>query len=729
MEPSQPTDSEFVARWLELVRSGRPASLDQFCSQVQSADRGRVREACTAAQAALELLRQVAGGDAPELPSGSRLDEFELLEPIGRGGMGVVYRARQASLERDVAIKVLRAGARPTPSQLARFRTEALATARVDDPRIVKVHGVGEVDGLCFLVMELVDGHSLHQELSLLRDATATATLPRPDSDSGCRRLAGFFAEIAEALDRVHLQGVLHRDIQPKNILIDRLGRPRVIDFGLARIVDQPGQTNSGEVVGTPCYMSPEQVRAERIEIDRRTDVYSLAVVLYEALVGERAFVGSSTEQVLARIMRVDPPSADRRNRHVPRELAIVCQKAMQKDLARRYGSAAEFASDLRRCAVGEPIVARAEPRWRRFGREVARRRAPWLLAALVAILGVPAGMLIAARQSTASVLVDDVGLAGAAVLCQRFDELTWQPTTTERLGTAPVSAELPLGQYRIWLVRGEAFAECQLSLITAGHRYAVGAPRLASVDEVRQGMAEIAAASFLYGNDHQRYFGHGPQDATVDDYLIDEAEVTNREFRDFVLATGIEDHSLWPDDWRLNWDPAWDDLPVAGVDYAKASAFAAWAGKRLPSSRERMYAAIGSERRRLPWRSAFDRAEALAFTTMGRAPSASGGWQDRWKVYLQAVVPVRSMPQGCSPFGLFHTLGNVTEWTESLYCKQVDGRILPSATERMVAEPTWDHTEDEFLTARHIGVAWDETNFETLGFRCAKSRRPPSID
>ena len=603
-----------------------------------------------------------------------------------------------------------------------------MATARIDDPRIVKVYDVGEANGQCYLVMELVEGHSLHEELELLRDPSATTMLARPNDASGCRKLAGFFADIAEALQQVHEQGVLHRDIQPKNILIDRHGKPRVIDFGLARIVDQPGLTHSGEVVGTPCYMSPEQVRAERLEIDRRTDVYSLAVVVYEALVGERAFAGSTTEQVLARIMRVDPPRADRRNAAVPAALAIVCQKAMSKDLSERFDSIGEFAAELRRVERGEAIATRPLPWWRTGLHHLRGHRTTLLASGLAVVAAALLILLLAALDSSATVIVAADSHARATVICQRMDPLTWQPTSTERLGTSPLSCSLDLGQYRLWIVQGDAFAEQQLSVVTKGHEYRVPPIPLKTVDSVRSGMASIAAATFRYGHYNDRYFGHGEQQATVGDYLIDEAEVSNAEFRAYVLATGNKEPSLWPDDWETNWDSAWDDLPVAGTDYSMASSYAAWVGKRLPTSRERMYAATGPDDRVLPWRVDFDREEALARTTMGRVPVASGMWGPRWASYLLGVVPVRSMADGRSAFGLFHTLGNVCEWTETIHIELVDGLVHPVVTWRKAAEPFRDLDEDEYLTVRHMGAASDDTNFETIGFRCAKSLRPPIV-
>ena len=163
----------------------------------------------------------------------------------------------QPSLQRWVAVKVLDAGGSTSPQRIERFRTEALATARIDDPRIVKVHAVGEAHDVFYLAMELVDGQSLHAYLADPAQRTNHTALPPPTSAANCRQIAALFAEIAAALDVAHGQGVLHRDIQPKNILIDRQSRPRLIDFGLARIVDQPGLTRTGEVIGTPCYMSP----------------------------------------------------------------------------------------------------------------------------------------------------------------------------------------------------------------------------------------------------------------------------------------------------------------------------------------------------------------------------------------------------------------------------------------------------------------------------------------
>ena len=231
---------------------------------------------------------------------------------------------------------------------------------------------------------------------------------------------------------------------------------------------------------------------ARRIEIDRRTDVYSLAVVLYEAITGERPFDGSTTEQVLQRIMRIDPPLADRKNQAVPRDLAILCDKAMAKDPAHRFESAGEFANELRRVADGAPIETRPLSALRRSWRRSRRHRLPLLVGATAAAAAaLTTGWWLSGGVS-ATIAIDDPTIAGAQVITERLDPLTWQPVAIDYHGSAPTHVALPLGDYRVWLVRGDAFAERTLALATEGAEYSITAAKLVSPNAVRTGMVTV---------------------------------------------------------------------------------------------------------------------------------------------------------------------------------------------------------------------------------------------
>ena len=257
-----------------------------------------------------------------------RLGDFEILRELGRGGMGVVYEARQVSLNRNVALKVLSGGFGLTPKAVDRFHREAEAAAKLHHTNIVPVYATGEHDGTHFYAMELIDGPSLDRVIKQLRQASkqtaASESSDQPnsphleatgpyvgDSDpaqaltssalcSGSRyfdTVARMIADVADALDHAHKNGVIHRDIKPSNLLLSSSGRLSINDFGLARMLEQPGMTMTGEFVGTPAYMSPEQVTAGRIQLDHRTDIYSLGATLYELLTLEPPFRGKSRQK------------------------------------------------------------------------------------------------------------------------------------------------------------------------------------------------------------------------------------------------------------------------------------------------------------------------------------------------------------------------------------------------------------------------------------------------
>ncbi len=298
------------------------------------------------------------------------LGDFELLEEIGRGGMGVVWRARQRTLNRDVAVKTLPGGDLAGAEARTRFRNEALATARLKHPNIVPVHEVGESDGVPYLVMELVEGRPLSEFLG-----------GRPAS---AKLAARWLRDIAQAVQHAHDNGVLHRDLKPSNILIDSGddgGRPRVTDFGLAKITDaERSLTRTGSAVGSPSYMPPEQAR--RGEYTVRSDVYGLGAVLYCALTGRPPFQGESIATVMAQVETDEPIPPRRLQGNVPLDLETICLKCLEKNPSRRYATARELADDLARFLTGELVLARPVGPLGKLTRMA--RRHPWRATAVI---------------------------------------------------------------------------------------------------------------------------------------------------------------------------------------------------------------------------------------------------------------------------------------------------------------------------------------------------------
>ena len=279
-------------------------------------------------------------------PLPASFDDYELLEEVGRGGMGIVYRARQKSLDRIVAVKMLLRRDLATAADLARFRSEAEAAARLDHPGIVSIFEVGECGGHPFYSMRFIEGTTLAKRLA------TGGVLPR--------EAATILARVAEAVDAAHRGGVLHRDLKPSNILIDAAGKPHVSDFGLAkRIEADQDVTHTGAILGTPCYMSPEQAAGSRGDVGPTSDVWSLGAILYQTLTGRPPFQAANPMDTLLAVLESDPPVPRSLDPGVNRDLEMIALKSLQKPQELRYASAADLAADLRAFLAGEPVAAR----------------------------------------------------------------------------------------------------------------------------------------------------------------------------------------------------------------------------------------------------------------------------------------------------------------------------------------------------------------------------------
>ena len=308
--------------------------------------RGALDAAAPGAQAEDASGPVLADARLPAL--GDRFGDYRLIREIARGGMGVVYLARQVSLDRDVAVKMLLPGL-ATADYLRRFRAEASTAAALQHPSIVAIHEVGVWQGQPCLVLDYVDGPNLAERVE-----------QAGDGGIDFRQSAEWVKAIAEAVDHAHERGILHRDLKPSNVLIDPAGHPRVTDFGLAKRFDQVSQlTLSGAVVGSPAFMPPEQASAGHGKVSRRSDVYGLGAILYHLLAGRPPFQGETPTDVLHQVLH-DPPAALRAvETKVPRDLETICLKCLEKDPARRYPTAKAVAEELDRFLAGQPIAAR----------------------------------------------------------------------------------------------------------------------------------------------------------------------------------------------------------------------------------------------------------------------------------------------------------------------------------------------------------------------------------
>src|SRR5262245_61931219 len=407
---------DLLLRWEELSERGEPVSPEELCR-----DCPELLDELRRRVSALQDLNAALGGPSPTADDAAtpetapwsepgvarrsahapNVPGYEILEELGRGGMGVVYKARHLALGRVVALKMVLAGAHVGEKQRRRFRAEAESAARLSHPHIVQIYEVGEQDDCPYLSLEYVEGGNLHDVLSQSRPAPAES--------------AALVEQLARAADYAHRRGVVHRDLKPANILLSRIedresriedqhppidpqasildprvSIPKITDFGIAKRLDAEGQTLTGDIVGTPSYMAPEQAAGRSAAIGPATDVYSLGAILYEMLAGTPPFEGLSPWETINLVTSAEPEPPSRRKPGVPRDLETICLKCLEKQPHRRYPSAAALADDLHRFLAGEPIRARPVGRLERGVKWVRRR------PALAALLAVSASALLA---------------------------------------------------------------------------------------------------------------------------------------------------------------------------------------------------------------------------------------------------------------------------------------------------------------------------------------------
>ena len=349
------------------------------------------RGLCTACalETALGILPDAVSGvaDPGRRDFQGDLGDYELLEEIGRGGQGVVFRARQKSLNRTVALKIIGLGQWASKAHIRRFRLEAEAAASLDHPCIVPIYEVDERDGSCYFSMKLIEGGQLDEVLKR--------------TPMSVRHAAELMAKVARTVHYAHEHGILHRDIKPGNILLDVKGEPHLTDFGLARLLESESTvTRTSEVLGTPSYMAPEQAAGNNTKLTSATDVYGLGAVLYQLLTGHPPFAGGTTYETVRLVLETEPRQPRLWNPKIDRDLSTICLKCLEKDPTRRYPSALALAEDLERWLKHEPIRARRSGLLIRAKKWIRRNPVVTALVTLSVALAAGVGGLIWKSES-----------------------------------------------------------------------------------------------------------------------------------------------------------------------------------------------------------------------------------------------------------------------------------------------------------------------------------------
>jgi len=676
---------------------------------------------------------------------GHTLGHFRIVEKIGEGGMGEVYRAHDDRLDRDVAIKVLPEAVAADEVRLARFRREAKAVAALSHSSILEIFSFDTDGDVTYAVTELLEGQTLAEHLD-----GASDRLP-------LIRVHQIAAAVADGLAAAHGKGVIHRDVKPSNIFLCADGRVKILDFGLARDVETASEdetksptlsyyTDPGAVMGTVGYMSPEQVRGE--PADRRSDIFAFGCVLYEMHTGRRAFDQGSAAETMARILNDNPePVRKLRDDAVPK-LVDVVNRAMRKDPAERYQGSDELLADLDEAR--QQIVA---PTIGLIGWIEKRRKfALACLAALIIAVVVATGItrhrqesqriaaviseLLPAAQSgrfdevyaeliRREVAIDEIGdtaflnhLAGSLSI---ESDPAHAALTVERVVTGP---ELPraepeaLGTTPIQdhaLIAGEYLLRLTLE----------GRPPIEFLVNIEPGVSVVERRGFATADAPEMVrveAGPSKSGETIPAFLIDRREVTNDEYFRFVAAGGYRDVSLWPetllsnaeavprdeavatflDQTGLNGPRFWsngryqdgrEEYPVVGVSWYEAAAYAQWVGKILPTFDQWWRAAVGDSGAVFPWGDDVRTIHLRANFGM-RGPQAVG-----------------TMPLGLSPFGCYDMAGNVREWIAG---------AESAAGKRLAVGGSWKEPSYMFATSFAEPIDAGQRR-DGIGFRCAR--------
>ena len=671
-----------------------------------------------------------------------QVGDFRLERRLGSGGMSVVYQAVQVSLNRRVALKVLPIGLAGGASAVERFHREARAAAKLRHRNIVTVHAEGAESNICYFAMEMIDGQSLEEVIAELRDARSAKSAPLAAAvaddakapadieadDRGrapcvlrdCKSKGEYFntvarliSEVADALHYAHTEGIVHRDVKPSNLMLARDGRLVLLDFGIARICKERAVTLTGSFLGTPRYMSPEQIAGGHDTVDHRCDIYSRGVTLYELLTLEPPFDGDTQQQVIGQILSRAPRPPRQIDPHIPADLETICGKAMDKDASRRYGSAGEFAEDLRRYLGGRVIVAKPASTVERIVKFVRRRTVTVALAAAV-IVATAFAVTITWRHYTmqwaqqhAMAQIDRLLAAKeyfrAFTLAERAERLIpddpllvarWPRLSREyTITTAPLGAKVYIGEYPDKSLRWKYLGRSPIehARIPFGtYRWRIEKAGFSTLDVVRSNdlpslwvdpaSLPTGCMGFILhrkGDFPQDMVWIPPAELTQCDlfhgercipsapaFLIDKYEVTNRQYKQFVNIGGYRRQEFWQeafvkDGQMLTWPQAMERFRDKNGNPGPAG----WRNGTYPTGRGDY--PVGG----VSWyeAAAYARFRGKDLPTIFHWLFAAGVDDSPYRVARHGNFDGTAAPVGYYPgmgrFGLYDAAGNVREW------------------------------------------------------------------
>ncbi len=695
-----PELDELVAKCLNRHPSRRIQSAYEFLDGVEEVRRGLEKGAQnTLIGMEDSLVGQTLGG-------------YRLVERLGQGGMATVYKAYESKLGRYVAIKVLPQFFARDPNFMRRFQREAKAVAQLSHPNIVPIHNYGEQGEFAYIAMQYVEGGTLKHEHDKQLEPEEALRLLLP---------------VIRALDYAHERGIVHRDIKPGNILLNEDGWPLLADFGLARMAEASVKlTGTGVGVGTPMYMSPEQ--GQGLEVDRRTDIYSLGIVLYELLTGDVPFKADTPMAVVVKHMTAAMPMPREVNPEIPEELEQIILKATAKNPENRYQTAAAMAAALKEAMENlsqaqQPAPAIPDSAETTPPSESKFKLKPLYLGFLAVLILVVSGLgLFSGRASSLGVALG-LGATDTPRVTQIASTATPLPSST----SAPTSTALPSST--------PALTATQLPTSTPAPTLGAGSEKMSSADGMT--MLYVPAGEFLMGaSENEGLEDEKPQHTVyLDAFWIDQTEVTNAMYAAFLNDRGnqIEGGSYWLDadseealivQGGDQWQPKDDyaDHPVLEVTWYGARAYCDWAGRRLPSEAEWEKAARGTDGRKRPW--------GNSMPTSG-AEGCKYEWAGRIDCGAMGPIPVGSLPLGASPYGAMDMGGNVREWVQDLYGENyyaisvLDNPKGPSSgSYRVLRGGGWKHGNGWTRTTKRYS-ANPITSDNYTGFRCAADVAP----